>query len=78
MSAREASRGARQECVPNGPNFDYTYYLTYTKVVGSVAAWAGVVIFQARDRSWNSRKLRCARQAARGSPGNPQQSAQLS
>ena len=33
--------------MPGGPAFDYTYYTTYTRIVGSIAGWAGVVLFQA-------------------------------
>eukprot|EP01012_Entosiphon_sulcatum_P065674 TRINITY_DN9465_c0_g1_i1.p1 TRINITY_DN9465_c0_g1~~TRINITY_DN9465_c0_g1_i1.p1 ORF type:complete len:549 (-),score=71.44 TRINITY_DN9465_c0_g1_i1:147-1793(-) len=37
---------ADPHCVPGGPNFDYTYYLTYTQLVGSIAGGVGVVLFQ--------------------------------
>ena len=29
-----------------GPAFDYTYYNTYTAVVGSLTGWLGIVLFQ--------------------------------
>jgi hypothetical protein len=37
---------ASEKCVPGGPAFDYTYYNTYTAVVGSFTGWIGIVIFQ--------------------------------
>eukprot|EP01063_Lacrimia_lanifica_P008472 TRINITY_DN1550_c0_g3_i1.p1 TRINITY_DN1550_c0_g3~~TRINITY_DN1550_c0_g3_i1.p1 ORF type:complete len:588 (+),score=222.70 TRINITY_DN1550_c0_g3_i1:67-1830(+) len=35
-----------ERCVPGGPHFDNTYYLTYSGIVGSVAALGGVTLFQ--------------------------------
>ena len=37
---------ADAKCVPGGPGFDYTYYNTYTSVVGAFTGWFGIVIFQ--------------------------------
>lgn len=37
---------ADKTCLPDGPHFDFTYYLTYTALVGSLAASIGVVAFQ--------------------------------
>ncbi|EKX44907.1 hypothetical protein GUITHDRAFT_109326 [Guillardia theta CCMP2712] len=58
---------AEEECVPGGPHFDYTYYSTYVRIVGSIAAWAGVILFQAIMGNWRLRRifwvsvvLRCA------------------
>ena len=48
---------AGPDCFPGGPNFSYSYYSTFTVVVGSVAAWIGVVIFQAWMRDWKFRKV---------------------
>lgn len=28
---------AEEDCLPGGPAFDYTYYSTYTRIVGSIA-----------------------------------------
>ena len=39
---------ADEKCVPGGPGFDYTYYNTYTSVVGAFTGWFGIVIFQVR------------------------------
>ena len=37
---------ADEECVPGGPAFDYTYYNTYTWIVGAITGSAGIVLFQ--------------------------------
>ena len=34
------------KCVPGGPAFDYTYYNTYTAIVGSSVGWISIVVFQ--------------------------------
>ena len=36
---------AGPSCVPNGPNFSYTYYQTFTSIVGYLAGAGGVAIF---------------------------------
>lgn len=33
-------------CLPNGPHFDFTYYITYTSMAGSLAGAVGVATFQ--------------------------------
>ncbi|CDF36377.1 unnamed protein product [Chondrus crispus] len=33
-------------CVPNGPHFSFTYYVTYASLVGSLAGGIGVAAFQ--------------------------------
>eukprot|EP01063_Lacrimia_lanifica_P037917 TRINITY_DN7939_c0_g2_i1.p1 TRINITY_DN7939_c0_g2~~TRINITY_DN7939_c0_g2_i1.p1 ORF type:complete len:676 (+),score=202.55 TRINITY_DN7939_c0_g2_i1:55-2028(+) len=38
--------GADERCIPGGPHFDQTYYVTVSGVIGSVASLAGVSIFQ--------------------------------
>jgi len=38
---------ANAKCLPDGPHFKYTYYLTYTSVAGSIAGILGVSLFQA-------------------------------
>ncbi|UPQ97416.1 folate-biopterin transporter [Chloropicon primus] len=47
---------AGKECF-DGPSFSFSYYTTYTVIVGSVAAWLGVVLFQAWMRDWNFRRV---------------------
>jgi hypothetical protein len=48
---------ADEQCVPGGPAFDYTYYNTYTAVVGSLTGWLGIVLFQATMSGWTFRHL---------------------
>eukprot|EP00283_Hemiselmis_rufescens_P025926 CAMPEP_0173441318 /NCGR_PEP_ID=MMETSP1357-20121228/23893_1 /TAXON_ID=77926 /ORGANISM="Hemiselmis rufescens, Strain PCC563" /LENGTH=550 /DNA_ID=CAMNT_0014406887 /DNA_START=22 /DNA_END=1670 /DNA_ORIENTATION=+ len=48
---------ADESCVPGGPAFDYTYYNTYTAVVGAFTGWIGIVIFQSFMSGWTFRKL---------------------
>lgn len=42
---------ADSKCVPGGPAFSMTYYITWANIVASVAALAGVAIFQRFLRS---------------------------
>eukprot|EP00571_Detonula_confervacea_P012466 CAMPEP_0172306404 /NCGR_PEP_ID=MMETSP1058-20130122/7478_1 /TAXON_ID=83371 /ORGANISM="Detonula confervacea, Strain CCMP 353" /LENGTH=622 /DNA_ID=CAMNT_0013018275 /DNA_START=148 /DNA_END=2016 /DNA_ORIENTATION=+ len=46
---------ASEECVPDGPNFDYTYYITVTGVVGSVVNFLAVILYQNFLSSWRFR-----------------------
>ncbi|EKX41892.1 hypothetical protein GUITHDRAFT_74385 [Guillardia theta CCMP2712] len=48
---------ADEQCVPGGPAFDYTYYNTYTSIVGAFTGWVGVVIFQNFMSGWTFRTL---------------------
>ncbi|QDZ19429.1 folate/biopterin transporter [Chloropicon primus] len=48
---------AGPECFAGGPSFSFSYYTTYTVIVGSLAAWLGVVLFQAWMRDWNFRRV---------------------
>jgi folate/biopterin transporter len=48
---------ADDKCVPGGPAFDYTYYNTYTAVVGSFTGWIGIVLFQTYMSGWTFRQL---------------------
>jgi hypothetical protein len=48
---------ADEVCVPGGPGFDYTYYNTYTAIVGSITGWVGIVLFQATMSGWSFRRL---------------------
>jgi len=48
---------ADESCVPGGPAFDYTYYNTYTAVVGAFTGWIGILVFQAFMSGWNFRTL---------------------
>jgi hypothetical protein len=48
---------AEEDCVPGGPHFSYTYYSTFTSVVGSVFSIIGVALFQRTMSSWNFRPV---------------------
>jgi hypothetical protein len=48
---------ADEDCVPGGPQFSYTYYVTWANVVGSCCAIAGVAIFQRTMSDWNFRPV---------------------
>lgn len=37
---------ATPDCVPNGPHFSYAYYVTVAGLIGSVAAFLGVLLYQ--------------------------------
>lgn len=46
---------ANDKCLPNGPQFSYTFYMTLTGVVGSVIHLVAVVLYQALMSSWKYR-----------------------
>lgn len=48
---------ADEECVPGGPHFDYTYYITYTTIVGAVSGLVGMALFQNYLHNWSFRPL---------------------
>ena len=48
---------AGEDCVPGGPAFSYTYYVTWANVVGSICSIAGVALFQRTMSSWNFRPV---------------------
>ena len=48
---------ASNECVPDGPNFSYTYYITITGIVGSVVNFLAVVLYQNFLSSWKFRPV---------------------
>jgi MFS family permease len=37
---------ANATCLPNGPHFDWTYYMTYAGTVGNITALISVIIYQ--------------------------------
>lgn len=43
-------------CVPGGPMFSQTYYLTFCVITGSLAGLAGVWTFETYMTKWNARK----------------------
>lgn len=44
-------------CVPGGPGFDYTYYQTYSQLVGHTASVLGLWLFQVFMSSWKFRHV---------------------
>lgn len=46
---------ASEACVPDGPNFDYTYYITVTGIVGSLMNLFSVVLYQRVFSGWRFR-----------------------
>lgn len=46
---------ASEECVPGGPNFDYTFYITVTGIVGSIVNFFAVILYQNFLSSWKFR-----------------------
>jgi len=48
---------ASEECVPNGPNFSYTYYVTVTGIVGSVVNFLAVILYQNFLSTWKFRPV---------------------
>lgn len=42
-------------CLPDGPHFDYTYYITITGIVGSVVNFIGVILYQNFLSGWRFR-----------------------
>ena len=46
---------ASETCVPNGPNFDYTYYLTVTGIVGLISSLLSLTLYQSFFGSWRFR-----------------------
>jgi MFS family permease len=48
---------ASKGCVPDGPHFDMTYYLTYSSIVGSIFGALGIMVFQTTMSKWRFRSL---------------------
>lgn len=48
---------ASEECVPGGPNFSYTYYITITGIVGSLVNFVAVILYQNFLSSWKFRPV---------------------
>lgn len=46
---------ADEECLPDGPNFSYTYYITVTGIVGSIVNLLAVVLYQSFLGPWRFR-----------------------
>ena len=37
---------AKPDCFPDGPNFDYTYYITWTGIIGYLAQLLGIIFYR--------------------------------
>lgn len=48
---------APPSCVPDGPHFDYTYFCTYTAILGAVGCWFGIYAFQKWFKGWSARNV---------------------
>ncbi|OEH75003.1 BT1 transmembrane domain-containing protein [Cyclospora cayetanensis] len=48
---------APPDCVPDGPQFDYTYFCTYTAFVAAVGCWFGIYAFQKWCKGWSARAI---------------------
>jgi hypothetical protein len=48
---------ATHACVPDGPNFDMTYFITYSSIVGSIFGTLGIMLFQSTMSKWHFRPL---------------------
>lgn len=46
---------ADRECLPNGPHFSYTFYITITGIVGSIIHLVSVILYQNFMSSWKFR-----------------------
>lgn len=46
---------ASEQCLPDGPHFSYTYYITVTGIVSSVVSFLAVILYQATISSWRFR-----------------------
>jgi hypothetical protein len=46
---------ANSKCLPDGPQFSYTFYITLTGIVGSVIHMVAVILYQAIMSSWRFR-----------------------
>eukprot|EP00854_Cymbomonas_tetramitiformis_P019829 gene19829-23714_t len=48
---------ADEQCLPDGPHFDFTYYLTYSNLVLTAAGALGVMLFHACFSGWYFRQV---------------------
>jgi len=46
---------ADEACVPDGPNFSYTFYITVTGIVGSIINLLAILVYQTCISSWKFR-----------------------
>ena len=48
---------ANDTCLPDGPHFSYTYYLTYNGIVGEIFMLVAVVVYQTYMSQWSYRSV---------------------
>ena len=48
---------ASEECLPGGPNFSYTFYITVAGIIGSVVDFLAVIFYQNFLSSWRFRPV---------------------
>ncbi len=44
-------------CVHDGPHFSYSFYSSWSNIVGSLTGWIGVVLFQSLMNRWSFRNV---------------------
>jgi len=44
---------ASPDCLPDGPHFSYTYYLTYNGIIGEIFMLTAIVVYQAYLSRWS-------------------------
>ena len=48
---------ANESCLPNGPHFSYTYYITYNGIVGEVFMLLAIAVYQTYMTRWSYRSV---------------------
>lgn len=48
---------ASEECVPGGPNFNYTFYITVSGILSSIVNFIGVILYQNFLSGWRFRSV---------------------
>ena len=48
---------ASPECLPDGPHFSYTYYLTYNGIIGELFMLTAILVYQAYLSQWSYRSV---------------------
>ena len=48
---------ADYECVHDGPHFSYSFYSSWSNIVGSVTGYIGVILFQTVMGKWDFRNV---------------------
>lgn len=48
---------ANEDCVPDGPHFTYSFYITYSGVIGEIFMFLAIVYYQNSLHSWKYRSV---------------------